>query len=78
MEGIPGLPAVAVGGPSFFWSVLFGLIGTVYFMYGKKQEKFVPMFAGIVLGVYPYFIKNTFLMVLAGLALMAAPFFMGE
>ncbi len=65
-------------GASFFLSVIFGLIGTVYFMYGKREQKYVPMFAGIALGVYPYFVTNAFGVVLVGLALMAAPYFIGE
>ena len=65
-------------GPAFFLSVFFGLVGTVYFMYGKREQKYVAMFVGIGLGVYPYFITNAVAVVLVGLLLMAVPFFMGE
>jgi hypothetical protein len=65
-------------GASFFVSILFGLIGTVYFFYGKKQQKFVPMFVGIGLGVYPYFITNLAAIIIVGILLMAVPFFMQE
>ena len=65
-------------GPSFVFSIIFGLIGTVYFMYGKRQQKYVPMFVGIGLGVYPYFITNVVAVVAIGVILMAAPFLMTE
>jgi hypothetical protein len=65
-------------GASFFFSVLFGLIGTIYFMYGKKQEKYVPMLVGIGLGVYPYFVKSATAVVLIGLVLMAVPFYVKD
>ena len=65
-------------GASFVFSVLFGLVGTVYFMYGKKQQKYVAMFVGIGLGVYPYFVTNIIAVVGIGILLMALPFLMKE
>jgi hypothetical protein len=58
-----------------FWGVIFGALGSGYFIYGKKQQAFVPLFAGILLCVFPYFIANTFLMLLVGFILTAMPFF---
>ena len=55
-------------------SFLFGLFGMAYFVYGKKQGELVPMLAGGVLCFYPYFVANLTLMVIVGVALMAAPF----
>ena len=65
-------------GATFYFSVIFGLIGTVYFIYGKKQQKYIPMFVGIGLGVYPYFITNVVAVILIGIILMAVPFVMDE
>jgi hypothetical protein len=51
-----------------------GAIGTGYFVYGKRQQKFVPMMAGVMLGLYPFFTDNPVLLLLIGALLMAAPF----
>jgi hypothetical protein len=29
-----------------------------YFVYGKRQTKFTPMIAGVMLCIYPYFIDS--------------------
>ncbi len=57
------------------WGLLFGSIGVGYFLYGKKQKAVVPLIAGIVLCVVPYFIANVYALVLVGLVLMAIPYF---
>jgi hypothetical protein len=79
MENPPiALPAHMSFGASFFFSIIFGLIGTVYFMYGKKEQKYVCMLVGIGLGIYPYFIRNAFATFLVGIALMAVPFYVKD
>ncbi len=60
---------------ALFIGMIAGAIGTGYFIYGKKQQKFVPMMAGVMLGIYPFFTTNPWLLILIGAALMAAPFF---
>lgn len=67
-----------MGMSSLFISILAGAIGTGYFIYGKKQGLFVPLFAGIALCIYPCFIENIWLMLLIGIALCAAPFIWRE
>jgi len=54
--------------------ILAGAIGVGYFMYGKRQTKFVPLIAGMALCVYPYFVDSVLWLVVIGIALMAAPF----
>jgi hypothetical protein len=54
-------------------SVLFGAIGMAYLAYGKKQGELMPALAGIGLCAFPWFISNTWAMVLVGAALTAAP-----
>jgi len=54
--------------------IFTGAIGVGYFMYGKRQAKFVPLLAGMMLCVYPYFVDGVVWLVLVGAALMAAPF----
>lgn len=55
--------------------MIAGAIGTGYFIYGKRQQRFAPMLAGLMLGIYPFFTDNPVLLVVIGAALMAAPFY---
>jgi len=57
------------------WSLLFSSVGLGFFLYGKKQQALVPLFSGLALMIYPYFVSSTILMVAIGAALSAAPFF---
>jgi len=57
------------------WGMLFGSIGLGFFLYGKKQKKIVPLVTGLMLTIFPYFIPDVYLLVLAGTALMALPYF---
>ena len=54
--------------------IFFGSLGGGYFIYGKRQENWVCLVAGLVLCVVPYFIPNIWLLFLAGSVLAAAPF----
>ena len=63
------------GTSSLIWGVLFGAIGLGYFTYGKKQKAVVPLFVGIALFVFPYFITNIYLLVATGIGLSALPYF---
>jgi hypothetical protein len=51
-----------------------GVFGVAYFVYGKKQTKFVPMLAGVMLCVYPYFFESLLWLSVVGAVLLAAPF----
>ncbi|NWK74725.1 amino acid transport protein [Acinetobacter cumulans] len=55
--------------------VLFSSIGFGYFLYGKKQQKSVPLICGIALIIYPYFIENISIMLALGLILCVIPKF---
>lgn len=57
-----------------FLGVATGAIGFGYVVYGKKQGRLVPAIAGIVLCVLPYVLDSGWLLLLASLLLMAAPF----
>ena len=63
---------------ALMWSVVFGAFGMGYFVYGKKQKRFVALLAGIALIVYPYFVANLYLLIAIGLGLMALPFLIRE
>ena len=60
---------------SLLWGLLFSSVGIGFFMYGKKQKAVIPLFCGLGLMIYPYFISNTVLLVAIGVALMALPYF---
>ncbi len=60
---------------SLIWAVIFGAIGLAYFVFGKRQQRFVPLFCGIGLMAFPYFVSNTVLLVIVGLALSVIPYF---
>jgi hypothetical protein len=56
-------------------NVLFGAIGFVAFVYGKRMEAYKTMCIGLLLMVYPYFVSdNTTLMYCIGAALTVALF----
>lgn len=57
------------------WGMFFGSIGLGFFIYGRKQKAVVPLFTGIALLVFPYFISNVYLLVTVGVALVALPYF---
>lgn len=52
-------------------SIVIGGIGTVSFIYGKKQGRVPQMVAGFLLCAYPYFISNIFLMVGIAIVILA-------
>jgi hypothetical protein len=60
---------------ALIWGMVFGAIGLGLFTYGKQQKAFIPLFSGIALFVIPYFISNVYLLVAAGVALVALPVF---
>jgi hypothetical protein len=57
------------------WGVVFGSIGLGFFIYGRKQQAVVPLVVGITLFVIPYVITNLYLLLLAGIILVALPYF---
>ncbi|MHB8348513.1 MAG: hypothetical protein ACYDHM_15460 [Acidiferrobacterales bacterium] len=75
----PLLAAAGLGSGStagMLWSILFGLIGSVYFVYGKKQKRFATLFSGVALMAYTFMVSNTYAIFLVGIGLMAVPYFL--
>lgn len=60
---------------TLWWGLLFGSIGLGFFLYGKKQRAVVPLFCGVGLMVFPYFVTGTAWLVVIGFTLMAVPYF---
>jgi branched-subunit amino acid transport protein len=52
-----------------FVSMIPSGIGFVLFVYGKKQQRWPHMLAGIVFSIYPYFTPSILVMVVVGVAL---------
>jgi hypothetical protein len=70
-------------GGMFSWAniiagLIFGSIGFVAFMYGKKQQSWRAMGIGIALMVYPYFVANAWALYGIGIALTAALYYWRE
>ena len=58
---------------TLFLGLLFGSIGTVYFIWGKKQHDAMFLVAGVLLVLYPYFFANVWLVLIIGAALALVP-----
>lgn len=58
--------------------MFFGTIGTGYFVYGRKQQKLIPLMAGVALCVYPFFFSNAWILALVGIALTVWPWVMKD
>lgn len=54
--------------------LIFGSIGFVAFVYGKRMHVWKPMFLGIALMAYPYFVENDIAMFAIGVVGTAALF----
>lgn len=55
-----------------FAGLIFGGIGFVAFVYGKKQTQLKMMLLGVALMAYPYFVANPLLLWGIGLLLTSA------
>ena len=59
---------------SLIWGLVFGSIGTGYFLYGKNQMNVVALLSGVALCVVPYLATSAFWMVPLAIAFMVLPF----
>jgi len=57
-----------------FLSLIPGGIGFVLFVYGKKQQRWPQLAAGLALLIYPYFTDSVLALVVVGLAIGAGLF----
>ena len=58
---------------NLFCSIVFGMIGMGYAMYGKKRD-FSFLLSGMILMMYTFVVTSTAGVIWVGLALTAAPF----
>jgi hypothetical protein len=59
---------------ALLFGIAAGAIGMGYLVYGRRQAKFVPAIAGILLCAYPYFFDSVLWLSVVGALLVAAPF----
>jgi hypothetical protein len=57
---------------ALYLSLVIGGVGFVLFVYGKKQDRWPQLVAGLVLMVYPYFVGSAVPMLGVGTAVVAA------
>lgn len=60
---------------NLLWGLLFGSIGVGFLIYARRERAPVPLVVGLALSIYPFFVTNTYLLVLIGFALTAVPYF---
>jgi hypothetical protein len=54
-----------------YWDLFISLIGMGFFIYGKKRPDVAALVAGLILIVYPYFIKSLVWDIACGVAIVA-------
>ena len=52
-------------------SLLWSSFGLGYFVYGKKQQRAVPLLSGLLLMGFPYFVSNLVISLIIGVTLLA-------
>ncbi len=57
-----------------FYGLIFGSVGTGFFIYGRKQRAPIPLVCGLILFILPYIISSESIMVFAGVLVCAIPF----
>jgi hypothetical protein len=65
-------------GANLIGGLVFGSIGFVAFVYGKRMHVWKPMFLGLALMAYPYFIANDIALFAIGAVGTAALFLFRE
>ena len=68
----------ALSGANLLGGLIFGSIGFVAFIYGKRMHVWKPMLLGLGLMVYPYFVENDAVMIAIGVLGTAALFLFRE
>ena len=75
MEGLEGLNLGGFSLATILLAVLFGLVGFAAFRHGKKNGEPRPLFLGIALMAYGYFVTNAWVSLVVGSLLTLALFF---
>jgi hypothetical protein len=59
-----------------FASLIWGAIGTGFFIYGWKQKAMVPLAGGLLLSAFCYFISSALYLSLAGILILGGMYWM--
>jgi hypothetical protein len=54
--------------------IFTGALGAGYVVYGRRQAKYAPLFSGLGLCTYSYFVNGWFWLCVIGVALAVVPF----
>ncbi|AWP22008.1 amino acid transport protein [Acidiferrobacter sp. SPIII_3] len=54
--------------------LIFGIIGSAYFVYGRKQQHASALFAGVALMIFPMLVSQEVWLIIGGLAFTVLPF----
>ena len=65
-------------GANLLGGLIFGSIGFVAFVYGKRRNIWKPMLLGLALMAYPYFVENDVALFVIGVVGTAALFLFRE
>jgi hypothetical protein len=65
-----------LSGANLIGGLLFGAIGFVAFIYGKRMNLWKLMLCGLVLMIFPYFVSDTGMLYLVGTLGTAALLFL--
>jgi hypothetical protein len=64
------------GAANLIAGFIFGSVGFVAFMYGKRMSQLKIMLAGLALMIFPYFVSNTAGLYVIGTLVSASLFFL--
>ncbi len=70
-----GLILIEMTATPLLLGLIFSCIGLGYFIYGKKQQRSIPLVCGLSLMIFPYFVENTLWMTVIGIVLSVLPYF---
>jgi len=56
-----------------FLGLIFGAMGTVYLIYGRKEHSPLFLITGFLLLIYPYLFSNAIVIVIVGVVLSLIP-----
>jgi hypothetical protein len=59
---------------TLLWGFAFGTIGIAMAVYGRKQQKIVPMACGVMLVVSPYVVTEVYPLIGLGALFVIIPF----
>ncbi len=54
--------------------IFFGIVGSAYFVYGRKQQHGMALMSGVALMIYSMLVSGTVWLVVLGIIFMALPF----